>query len=81
MKFFFKLLFTFFTIIGFLFVGGILVTSVPTFVLFILKFVLGYSWNVVLIPTYLVMVVITFVMIASIFSPKLREKINKKRKS
>jgi ABC-type phosphate/phosphonate transport system permease subunit len=36
---------------------------------------------VVLIPTYLVMVVITFVMIVSIFSPKLREKINKKRKS
>jgi hypothetical protein len=81
MKTFFRLLFTFFTVIGFLFIGGIIATLVPTFVLLILKFVLGYSWNVVLIPTYLVMVVITFVMIASIFSPKLREKINKKRKS
>jgi hypothetical protein len=81
MKTFFRLLFTFFTVIGFLFIGGIIATLVPTSVLFILKFVLGYSWNVVLIPTYLVMVVITFVMIVSIFSPKLREKINKKRKS
>jgi len=59
---------------------GLVVTLVPTFILFILKLVLGYSWNVVFIPTYVVMVIISIVGVAAIFSPRLRNKILEKRK-
>lgn len=80
MKNLIKLLFFFITITSFLFVTGLIVTFVPTFVLFILKFVVGYSWNVVLIPTYLVMIFVSLVGIGSMFSPRLRHKLLRKRK-
>lgn len=80
MKTILKLIFTFIVITGFLFIMGLVVTLVPTFILFILKLVLGYSWNVVFIPTYVVMVIISIVGVAAIFSPRLRNKILEKRK-
>lgn len=79
MKNIFKFLFASISIVIFLFVGGLLLTLVPTFVLLILKFVLGYSWNVVFIPTYIVMVVVSIIGVMAMFSPKLRERIGKKR--
>jgi hypothetical protein len=80
MKNIFKLLFVFITITSFLFVMGLVITLVPTFVLFILKFVIGYSWGVVFIPTYIVMVLTSFVGVVTIFSPKLRRRVLNKRK-
>lgn len=80
MKNIFKFLFTSISITIVLFVGGLLLTLVPTFVLLILKFVLGYSWNVVFIPTYIVMVVVSIIGVMAMFSPKLRERIREKRK-
>ncbi len=79
MKTILKLIFTFIVITGFLFIMGLVVTLVPTFILLTLKLVLGYSWNVVLIPTYVVMSIISIVGVASIFSPELRKKIIRKK--
>lgn len=74
MKTFISSLISSIVMVAFLLFISLLITIVPTFVLFILKFVIGYSWTIVLIPTYMVATLCVLIIISMVFSKNLRNK-------